>query len=176
MKAEFLNPFINSVTHIIESTVGETPARGKIFLRGKYPYTTAGVIVMVGITGVLTGQVLLSLSEECAKGLAAKMLMEDVLFEFDEYAQSALAEMANMIAANATIGLSEAGYSCNITPPSVITGKQMEISCQEHIQTIVIPMECQAGGMELNLSMIETNLLAAAGKDRILNLREKHGV
>ena len=128
---------------------------------------------MVGITGVLTGQALLSLSEECAKGLAAKMLMEEALFEFDEYAQSALGELANMIAANATIGLSEAGYLCNITPPSVITGKQMEISCQEHIQTIVIPMECGAGGMELNLSMIETSQIAEAGKDRILSMKEK---
>ena len=157
MKAEYLNPFIKSVVQIVESTVSETPERGKVFLRGKYPFASADVAIVVGITGVLTGQVILYLSMDCAKGIAARMLMEDEVSALDEYAQSALAEMANMITANATIGLADAGFCCDITPPSVITGSRIEISCQEGIQTLVIPLTLSMGNMEVNLSVIESS-------------------
>ncbi len=156
MKAEFLNPFIKSIVSIIESTVGEAPSKGKIFLRDKYPYKTYDVAIIVGITGALTGQVVITMSVETAKGIAAVMLMEEKIFELDEFAQSALAEMSNMITANATIGLADAGYSTDITPPSVITGRQMEISCQEHIKTIVIPLDMSTGKLEVNLAVSES--------------------
>lgn len=156
MKAEFLNPFLKSTAAVIESSVSEAPTRGKVYLRTKYPYTTDNVAILVGITGALSGQLVISMPDTCARGMAAAMLMEENVDNLDEYAQSALAEMANMITANATIGLAEAGYNCDITPPSVITGVQMEISCQEHIKTIVIPLSLSAGSLEVNLSLVET--------------------
>jgi chemotaxis protein CheX len=156
MKAEFLNPFLRSIVEIIASTISETPQKGKIFLRDKNPYMTQDVAIMVGITGTITGQIVLSLTDRCARGIAAVMLMEEEVPALDEYAQSALAEMANMITANATIGLGDAGYVCDITPPSVITGKQMEISCRQQIKTIVIPLDLSMGHLEVNLSLIES--------------------
>ena len=156
MKAEFLNPFVKSVIGIIGDTISETPVKGKIFLRKKYPYKTEDVAIIVGIAGKISGQLVLSLTDECARGIAAVMLMEEQVPELDEFAQSALAEMSNMITANATIGLCEAGYTCDITPPTVITGKQMEISCKEEIKTIVIPLELSVGKVDVNISLIET--------------------
>lgn len=159
MKAEFLNPFVKSIIQIIENTVSETPEKGQVYLRDKYPYGSADVAIIVGITGVLSGQVILSLPLDCAKGIAARMLMEESIPELDEYAQSALGEMANMITANATIGLADAGFTCDITPPSVITGRNIEISCQEGIKTIVIPLKLSMGAVEVNLGIIETAAL-----------------
>lgn len=156
MKAEFLNPFVKSIVSIIESTVGESPEKGKVFLRDKYPYKTHDVAIIVGITGALTGQVVITMQEDTAKGIAAVMLMEEKVHELDEFAQSALAEMANMITANSTIGLADAGFSTDITPPSVVTGKKMEISCQEHIRTIVIPLKLSLGDVEANLAVAES--------------------
>lgn len=164
MKAEYMNPFLKSVVQIVESTISETPQRGKVFLRGKYPFASADVAIVVGITGVLTGQVILSMSLATAKGIAARMLMEDQVTELDEYAQSALAEMANMITANSTIGLADAGFNCDITPPTVITGSRIEISCQEGIQTLVIPLEMSMGSVEVNLSIIETSQFGGVKK------------
>jgi len=157
MKAEFLNPFVKSVIDIISSTISETPVKGKIFLRDKYPYKTDNVAIIVGIAGRISGQLVLSLNDECARSIAAVMLMEEEVPELDEIAQSALAEMSNMITANATIGLSEVGYTCDITPPSVITGRQMEISCKEEIKTIVIPLELSMGKIDVNISLIENS-------------------
>jgi chemotaxis protein CheX len=164
MKAEYMNPFLKSVVQIVESTISETPQRGKVFLRGKYPFASADVAIVVGITGVLTGQVILSMALDTARGIAARMLMEDEVAELDEYAQSALAEMANMITANSTIGLADAGFNCDITPPTVITGSRIEISCQEGIQTLVIPLVMSMGSVEVNLSIIETSQFGGVKK------------
>jgi chemotaxis protein CheX len=166
MKAEYLNPFIKSVTRIIEETTSEKPAMGKVFLRDGYPYTTKDVAIFVGITGYLSGQLVISLPMECALSIAAAMLMEEKIFELDEFAQSAIAEMANMITANATIGLSDAGYKCDITPPSVITGTKMEVSSPPKIRTVVIPLKIGVGDIEVNISLIETAVLVSDAKER----------
>ena len=164
MKAEYINPFLKSVTRIIEETTSEKPVMGKVFLRDSYPYTTEEVAIFVGITGFLSGQLVISLPHQCACEIAAMMLMEEKVYELDEFAQSAIAEMGNMITANATIGLAEAGYDCNITPPSVITGKKMEISSPSKIRTVVIPLTLGGSKIEVNLSLIETAALVTDSK------------
>jgi chemotaxis protein CheX len=165
MKAEFLNPFIVSISKVLTNSISETPKMGKPYLRVKYPYTAGDVVIIIGITGSLTGQCVISLSENCAKGIAAAMMMEERIEDLDEYAQSAIAEMANMIIANATIGLADAGYICDITPPSVITGKNLEVSAPMSISTVVIPLEIGSGEIDMNLSLVETSAIAGSTVD-----------
>lgn len=155
MKAEYLNPFVKSIISIIESTVGEAPQKGDIFLRKHYPFHAENIVILLGVTGQLKGQVALSMPIGCAKKIAAVMMMEEEISELDEYAQSALAELLNMIAANATIGLEEAGYVSDITPPAVVIGREIEISCAGDTPTIVIPMALSYGEIEANLSLVD---------------------
>lgn len=157
MKAEYLNPFLKSIVSIIQSTIQEEPVKEGVFLREKYPYSAENIVIILGVTGHLKGQVALSLSIEGAKRIAAVMLMEESIPELDEYAQSALAELLNMIAANATMGLEEAGFTCDITPPAVISGEHIEISCAENVPTLVIPYTLSFGKIEANLSLIESH-------------------
>jgi chemotaxis protein CheX len=165
MKTEFLNPFLKAISIILEETVSEKPVLEKPFVRPIYPYTTETVAIIIGVTGHLTGQVVISIQEECARGIAAAMLMEGPVFELDENAQSALAELANMIVANASIGLSEAGYHCDITPPSVFTGKKMEVTNQAKIPTLAVPLKMNEGKIEMNLSLIESENLTNAQQE-----------
>lgn len=155
-KAVFLNPFIQATSHIFTTTIFEQPVKDKAFLRAEYPYTTGQVALIIGVTGALYGHVVISTSMECALHVAAKMMMEEKLFEFDEYARSALGELANMITANAMISLAAAGYLCDITPPSVITGTGMKVSCPPNIKTLVMVMKFPFGDIDLNLSLAES--------------------
>jgi chemotaxis protein CheX len=155
MKVDYLNPFLNSIVQIVQSQLYENPQRGRIYLRTEYPYHAGEVAIIVGITGAVQGQVALSMSRSAALAAAARMMMEDALDDLDEYAQSALSEMANMITANATIALADAGFSCDITPPSLIVGSDIQISPREGIKTIVIPLELTVGAIEVNLSLEE---------------------
>ena len=162
MKVDYLNPFLNSIVQIISSQILETPQRGKIFLRTKYPYKADRVTIIVGITGAIQGQVVLTMSRDTACALAARMIMEDEIPALDEYAQSALSEMANMITANATIALADAGFSCDVTPPSLIVGEDIEITPCDGISTIVIPLVLPQGSLEVNLSLQESPIRAAS--------------
>ena len=162
MKVDYLNPFLNSIIQIVQSQLYETPERGNVYLRTEYPYRVQQVVLIVGITGTVQGQVVLSLSREAALGVAARMMMEDSLDDLDEYAQSALSEMANMITANATISLADAGFACDITPPSLIVGEDVEITPRENIKTIVIPLVLTMGSLEVNLSLEEAPTPAAS--------------
>ncbi|HOC93990.1 MAG TPA: chemotaxis protein CheX [bacterium] len=161
MKAEYLNPFLKGISSILEEVAGERPALGRPFLRPGYPYSVDGVAIFIGVTGHLSGQVVICIQEACARGIAAAMLMEGSIAKLDEYAQSALAELVNMIVASATIGLAEAGYRTDITPPSVVTGEKIEISNQAKIPTLAIPLSIMNGKIEVNLSLVEAG---AAGK------------
>jgi chemotaxis protein CheX len=155
MRAEFLNPFVTSLVRILEDVTDEKPMLDQQpFLRPGFHFTTETVAIIIGVTGHLSGQVILSISEDCARNIASIMLMESVIPELDEYAQSALAELTNMVVANATIGLCDAGYECDITPPTVITGRRMEIMCPKNIPTIAVPLKMKNGTIELNLSLV----------------------
>jgi chemotaxis protein CheX len=159
MKADFLNPFIKSTSRVVEMIVSEKPEMERVVLRNKNSYTTEEVAIFIGINGMLSGQVVISMPAGCACGIAAAMLMEETVFVLNEFAQSALSELANMIIANATIGLAEAGYSCDITPPTIITGKKMDIALPPQFKTVVITFRISHGRFDVNLSIMETSEL-----------------
>ena len=169
MKSVYLNPFLKAVSYVLEQTISDKPVLEKPFLRPGNSFNTESVAIIIGVTGHLTGQVVLSIQEECARGIAAAMLMESEIAEFGEDAQSAIAELANMMIANATIGLSEAGYHCDITPPAIFTGRMMEVANQGKIPTLTIPLKLFGGKIELNLSLVESMQYAGSQKENALN-------
>ncbi|WP_304508496.1 chemotaxis protein CheX [Anaerotignum sp.] len=83
---------------------------------------STGVIGIIGIIGELTGNVFFSMSEDCAKKIASYMMGGMEVAEFDELAQSAISELSNMLAANASILLSETGKTIDISTPTLING------------------------------------------------------
>jgi len=165
MKAVFLNPFIKSVSQVMESMLFEAPQRGKPFVSEESVIRGNDVAIIIGLNGMLAGQVVLSLGDEAAKSMAARLLMEDRVAELDEDARSALAEIGNMVTANATIGLCDAGYSCDITPPSVLDGPRLQFFKMRNNKILVIPMQLSFGDVSLNLAIEETaaQVAAAAG-------------
>jgi chemotaxis protein CheX len=71
---------------------------------------------------------------------------------FDQLAASAIAELGNMISGNAMLHLSEAGYVCDITPPTIIQGSNVKISTLA-IPAIVIPMETAQGQLFVTVGL-----------------------
>ena len=81
---------------------------------------TSGVVCIVGFIGDLTGNVIFSMSEDGAKGIASAMMGGMEVEEFDEITQSAVSELSNMLAANASTGLSELGLNTDISTPTLM--------------------------------------------------------
>ena len=73
---------------------------------------------------------------------------------FDELAQSGIAELANVVAGAASIGLAELGYTTNITPPLLLLGANAKISTVE-IQRLVVPLTTKSGMIHVHVALRE---------------------
>src|SRR3954453_1486658 len=107
MRAEFINPFVNAATQVLESELGSAPKRGTIGLQ-RSPYTSEDVTAVVAVTGAVQGMVLLSLTEATARAIVGVMMGQEFP-EFDALAQSGIGEIGNVITGRAAVLLADAG-------------------------------------------------------------------
>ncbi len=150
LKAGFVNPFLEAAYKFLQDELKVEITRGQLRLdSGKA--TSGEVNVAIGVTGEAKGVVLYSMSEKTAKQIASILIGEPVPL-FQELAQSAIAEMGNIITGQAAGGLEAQGFECNLTPPTIITGKGVMISTMD-IQRLVIPLELSAGFMEISVAL-----------------------
>jgi len=110
------------------------------------------VSVAVGITGDLLGYVYLSVNQEMSKHITSQLLGGMEVPELDELVMSAIGELGNMIMGNACASISCEGYHIDITPPSIIMGKEIVISSDVKIFLIpvVIP---NIGDIQLDVAV-----------------------
>lgn len=156
MKVEHLNPFLQAIAYVMEKVLGEKPARGQVYLQDRYVYKTDDVAIIVGITGALSGQVVLSFNKSTAARIAGQMTKKPATRDINIHQRSALSELSNMIAGHATVELSAAGFLCDITPPSLLVGTNIRVAVKEQIKTVVIPLKLSHGEVFINLSLMES--------------------
>lgn len=125
MSNEYINNFIKSFKAVMES-FGISVENKEITVR-KSPYPADATIVVIGVTGKLHGQAIISMNESTACHIASTM-MGGLPAQMDETTKSAIAELSNMIVGNAATLLSQQGLMIDITPPSVLTGNNILIS------------------------------------------------
>lgn len=151
MKVEQINAFIKASTEILNNFVANKFTVGKPFLR-QNPFPTKEIVIMLGITGEIKGQAVLSLDEEMAKRVASGMMMGMEVSELDEMAKSALSELGNMIMGNSATLLFNAGYQVDITPPSLLKGSKIEMSTSG-METICVPLNSDDGVIEFDIGL-----------------------
>lgn len=156
MKAKFLNPFVKSTFDVIQAMLGEAPKKGNVYIRRGMSNGADDITISLGVSGGIAGNVSITGARECMIRIAARMLMEETLPVFDDMAASALGELGNMIVAGASVGLADGGCITDITPPIVISGGELTMSCPPNFNTIVIPLEIESlGSLNINLSLVE---------------------
>lgn len=135
MKAEFINPFAAAVMMVFQKEFDMNVMREQLDLHSKGPLTGSDVNTIIGITGQLEGQVIYTFEQGVALRIASALIGETVE-ELDEMGKSAVAELTNVMTGNAAIALSENGYSCVLTPPTLLTGKELIVTTFTPILTI----------------------------------------
>jgi len=118
------------------------------------PLVSDEVTVLIGVVGKAQGLVLYGMSEATALKLVSSMTGEEV-GTFDALAESAVAELGNVITGVASGELEKAGYSVKIAPPSVVVGKGSTISTLS-IKRLVIPLETTQGEITMHVALRET--------------------
>jgi chemotaxis protein CheX len=148
VKVEFVNPFIQAATEVLESELGGEAQRGSLRMH-KSAFTTDEVTALVGVTGTVSGLVMYSMSQVTAMGIASRVMGKGFA-EFDALAQSGIGELGNVITGRAGVLLSNAGYPSNITPPAVVVGKGTMVTTLE-LNRLIFPLETDVGALEVQL-------------------------
>lgn len=156
MKAEFINPFIEASQSVLLMLTGNKPELGKVTVRMS-PFFSEDVAVIVGLTGKIRGQVILTFSKMSALLIASSMMGIETLLELDEISKSAISELANMIMGNTATLFANRGIGIEITPPSLLMGENLAISLS-NMKTICIPLNIDKDcSLYINVSLEEKN-------------------
>ena len=117
----------------------------------KRQFADDSVIIMIGITGEMRGQVMIVLSYTKALEIASKMMMGMPVEKLDEMSISAISELGNMIMGNAATIFSTKGILIDITPPTVCRGN-LTIA-QSFAQNICVPLSGGDITIELDIAV-----------------------
>jgi chemotaxis protein CheX len=150
--ADYINPFLIAATRVLKDMVFVDAKIGKPYMK-EAVFGEKSLLIMLGVTGEMTGQVILSFENSIALDVASKMCMMQLL-TLDELAESALSELCNMILVNTATVFSTKGIGIDITPPTMCKGT---VSFTNHYAAnICIPLEYEEGKkIEINIAIKE---------------------
>lgn len=136
MDVKYINPFLSAINDIINALLGSKPVFNKPFLV-QSPFHSEELLVIIGLSGEMTGKVMIALDKPSCLYIASKM-MGGMAVEFDEVTKSAVGEMCNMILGTTATIFANKGIKIDITSPTIIEASQMLISQKE--KAICIPI------------------------------------
>ena len=154
MKVEIVNSFLTASFSVLNMVLGTVPKRGPVGVQAN-SFTNHQINIVCGVTGNLQGHIILGMGETTANRVASAMAGKS-LKVFDSFVASAIAELGNMISGNALMSLSESGFVCDITPPTIIRGANVEISTLE-IPSISIHLETECGSLTVTVGLAEAS-------------------
>ena len=146
-----INPFLMAAGTILRDACQMEMSIGKPYVKTT-EFGEDSVIIMIGITGEMRGQVMIAMKTTKACEIASKMMMGMPVEKLDEMSISAISELGNMIMGNAATIFSTKGIVIDITPPTVCRGA-MTIT-QSYAQNICVPIQSDDGlSLELDIAI-----------------------
>jgi chemotaxis protein CheX len=151
VKAEHINPFLESTVEVFATMVGCKLTRGALSLSTDFQpkHDVSGII---GLSGKASGTVVISLDREVALTVTEKLL-GDRPTTINADVIDAVGEFANMIAGRAKTNLQH--LAMNLALPTVITGKNHVIRFGSSTQTICVPYVTEWGDISLEVGLVE---------------------
>jgi chemotaxis protein CheX len=149
MKAEVINPFLESARIVIEQVIQVSPSTGNLGIK-EIKQIDNHIWIQVGMTGQLSGNIIFGIAEQVALRMVSIMMGGFVITEMDEMGQSAISELSNMISGNASTILSNQGVSVDITPPKLMKSENMSFGSSKALS---IPLLMEGIG-ELDIQVM----------------------
>ena len=142
INVQYINPFLMAASSIIKDTCQLQLKVGKPYIRTT-EFTNDSVVIIIGITGAMRGQVFLGMDTSTACNIASRMMMGMPVETLDDMANSAISELGNMIMGNAATIFANQKILIDITPPTLCRGS-LKISTP-NTQNICIPLVSEEG-------------------------------
>lgn len=153
MRIEYINPFVEASFDILNEVLQTNVKRGQLYLK-KLGESMKGVAVVIGVVGNLKGRIVFDMNEETALKIISKMNGEEFRV-FDEMARSTVGELANMITGRSVTKLEKEKLAFNFTPPTIITGENLNIYEFADMEALIIPIDTGIGVVEINIAFKE---------------------
>lgn len=153
VNVDMINPFISAAQSVLKDMAKLSTKLGKPYLKTP-EYEGNMITIIIGITGEMRGQVILSLNEETACLIASQMMMGMPVPELNDMAKSAVSELSNMVLGNAATIFSTKGVTVDITPPNLVMGSNLSFTVSD-TKTVCVPLNSEDGQtlMELNIAI-----------------------
>jgi len=152
MNVKFLNPFIEAAYEVLQIETQIKMARGELRLE-KEPYQTDDITVLLSLVGRVQGNVFYGMSNQTGIKFASR-IMGETFTEFNNLAQSGIAELGNVITGRASVKLAEAGYEFTISTPTLLRGRGGTISTLDFAR-LVVPLIGDFGPITIHLALRE---------------------
>lgn len=152
INADYINPFLIAATKVLKDMVFIDAKIGKPYMKDTQ-FGEQSLLIMLGVTGEMKGQVILCFQNEVALDVASKMCMMP-MNELNDLAQSAVCELGNMILGNTATVFSTKGIGIDITPPTLCNGP---VTFSSNFATnICIPLIYEGNKtIEINVAMTD---------------------
>lgn len=122
MDVNLINPILEAFTETLPQIGFQSVERKNLSLSGN-SIKNSGILINIALVGQFKGVIMIGMDLSSAKQCASKMMMGMEVPEFDEMAQSAVSEMANMVCASACTRYSNKGITgLDISPPTLLIG------------------------------------------------------
>lgn len=151
MDSQVANQFINAALSIFMKVGNVNLKKTGLEYFPNGHKISAGIATILGITGTIKGQFVIVLDEAMALKIASAILMGVPVPSYDEVAESAVCEIGNMIGGEASKLLQGIGHVCDITVPSIVRGREMEIAFYPAAPLFVVNFDCEWGPVRLIL-------------------------
>ncbi len=150
MDVKYINPFIKALKNVFNTMIDVPFKLGTPTLKkGRVPPNEISGII--GLSGSVSGCVVINLSEAIALQLVSELIGDEVT-EIDEDCTDAIGEIANMIAGNAKTDFPSVGTTISV--PTVVIGKH-KVSYPSSIPIISIPVETDKGELSIEVALKE---------------------
>lgn len=150
IKAEFINPFLESTISVLATMAAIQPIAGKPYIK-KEATVVGDVSAIVGITGEAEGSLCLTFTQSCILYIVGQMFGEKKT-EIDEEVKDAVGELANMISGASRRCLEGLGHHFQGAIPSIISGHNHEVRHMTKGPILSIPFSTVAGNFFVEIS------------------------
>ena len=106
----------------------------------------------MGLSGEITGSVVISFPQSLAVKIVSNMLGEE-LTEITHEVEDGIGEIVNMVAGQAKVELADTIYHCKLSIPTVVVGSNYKLSHKAGIPCIVIEFEAERESFAVEVSM-----------------------
>ncbi|MBT8339911.1 MAG: chemotaxis protein CheX [Desulfatitalea sp.] len=148
MDIRYVKPFLNAVQNVFETMINVPYSLGKPKIK-KDMSSTHEVSGIIGISGEVTGCVVVSFPESIAVQLASELLGE-TFTEVDSDCTDAIGEIANMVAGDAKKDFPEGDTTISV--PSVVIGLH-KIAFPKGVPIISIPCQTDKGSFCIDVAI-----------------------